>query len=82
MRVVQVFTALSTALSSIAHNVRRLGEAAAYNTRYAGYLRSNLHYTFCGVTAAVAPNRMLCRRYLSYSYFLPLSESFVQNERH
>ena len=38
---------------------RRLGEAAASTTVHAGHYRSNLHYTLCGVTDAVAPNRML-----------------------
>jgi len=37
---------------------RRLGEAAASTTVHAGHKRSSLHYTFCGVTAAVAPNRL------------------------
>ena len=40
---------------------RRLGEAAADTKRYAGYCRSCSHVTFSGVTAAVAPNRTLCR---------------------
>jgi len=38
---------------------RRLGEAAASTNGYAGYYRSNPPQTFCGVTAAVAPNRVL-----------------------
>ena len=44
----------------IAHNDRRLGAAAADTKRSAGYCRSCSHYTFSGVTAAVAPNRTLC----------------------
>jgi hypothetical protein len=38
---------------------RRLGAAAADTKRSAGYFLSCSHETFCGVTAAVAPNRLL-----------------------
>jgi len=44
---------------------RRLGAAAAYTIVYAGYYRSNPPQTFCGVTAAVAPNRLLGAGHLS-----------------
>jgi len=37
----------------------RLGEAAASTTFVAGDKHSIPHYLFCGVTAAVAPNRSL-----------------------
>jgi len=37
----------------------RLGAAAASTAVYAGDKRSSLHCLFCGVTAAVAPNRQL-----------------------
>jgi hypothetical protein len=36
-----------------------LASAAADTKRSAGYFRSCSHVTFCGVTAAVAPNRAL-----------------------
>ena len=38
---------------------QRLGAAAASTARSAGYFRSCPHVNFSGVTAAVAPNRML-----------------------
>jgi len=38
---------------------RRLGAAAADTKRSASYFRSCPHYTFCGVTAALAPSRAL-----------------------
>jgi hypothetical protein len=37
----------------------RLGAATAFTKRSAGYSLSNLHFSFRGVTAAVAPNRAL-----------------------
>ena len=37
----------------------RLGAAAAYTTVYAGDKSSISHCLFCGVNAAVAPNRQL-----------------------
>ena len=43
----------------IAPNDQRLGAAAADTARSAGYFRSCSHVIFCGVTAAVAPNRTL-----------------------
>jgi len=37
----------------------RLGEVAASTTVDAGHYRSCPHFTFSGVTAAIAPNRLL-----------------------
>ena len=48
----------------LAANAQRLGAAAAFTTFHAGYKRSCSHYLFRGVTAAVAPNRLLCVRHL------------------
>ena len=50
----------------------RLGAAAASTAVYAGYKRSFSHCLFCGVTAAVAPNRQLAAAELvaHLSFFL------------
>ena len=46
----------------------RLGAAAAFTKRSAGNFRSCSHGTFCGVTAAVAPNRSLCVVFLFHCF--------------
>ena len=48
----------------LTYNDQRLGAAAADTKRYAGYCRSCSHVIFCGVTAAVAPNRPLYAAHL------------------
>ena len=48
---------------------RRLGAAAAFTKRSAGYFRSCSHVTFCGVTAAVAPNRSLAAGVLVVTFY-------------
>ena len=45
--------------SELCTTSQRLGAAAAFTTVHASYKRSILHCLFCGVTAAVAPNRQL-----------------------
>jgi len=60
---IQIFTDfrnfIHRVLARLHTTPRGLGAAAADTARSAGYFRSYSHYTFCGVTAAVAPNRAL-----------------------
>jgi hypothetical protein len=51
---------------------RRLGEAAASTNFHAGDKLSIPHKTFCGATAAVAPNRQLCAGIFSFFMILLL----------
>jgi len=43
----------------------RLGVVAAYTELPAGYKLSNSHCRFCGLPAAITPNRSLCAGILS-----------------
>jgi len=47
------------ALATLQPTSERLGTAATFTTVHAGYKRSFSHCRFCGITAAVAPNRQL-----------------------
>jgi len=48
-----------------AYNDRRLGAAAAFTARSAGYFRSCSHCRFCGTNAAISQNRPLGVRHFS-----------------
>jgi len=60
-----LYTALSPTCAQ-----RRIGAAAASTTVHAGHYRSNPPQTFCGVTAAVAPNRMLYAGIFNFSFYI------------